>query len=95
MKWSEDMLDMASHMIGGVAYRKVVEKMEEQADETLTPIERTYEDAYKLATGLGERHRAAHIRGLEAVRGRQPSLRDALRASVAESLEWCAKKVRR
>lgn len=30
-------------------------------------LERVYQDAYKQATGDGEKHRAAHIAGLQAV----------------------------
>lgn len=53
-----------------------------------TPLETAYDGAYKKATGEGDKHRGAHIAGLQAVRdyGRQMAEVRPFKWRVAQAL---------
>lgn len=78
-----------------VAYQ-TTDGREQIFDEAkLSPLEKLYARAYKLATGNGERSRAAHLLALQAVyeHGVVQRVHHPVRAYTSQILSWLGKKV--
>ncbi len=78
-----------------VAYQ-TSEGREQIFDEArLSPLEKRYAHAYKVATGKGERSRGAHLRALEAVfeHGMAQRHEHPVRTHASALLNWLGQKV--